>query len=90
MKIKGYLIHCCALDPHCIKMSWRYGMPQRLHLGKRFWDIPGLTWLTNRRFKNSWAEAEPVRLEPRPEGGMRIVRKNIDDKDEDDSDYRTF
>lgn len=54
MKIKGYLIHLCLIDPWCWHTYFKYGSPIRLYLGKRWWTIPGLSG--DKRHIKIWGE----------------------------------
>lgn len=47
-------IHCCLLDRECRKYARLYGMPLRLHVGRRFITL----FANNRRSKRLWDEAE--------------------------------
>lgn len=47
-------IHFCLLDWQCWRDFYLYGMPLRLHYKKRFWEIPGLLWISCEISKRRW------------------------------------
>lgn len=51
-------------------MMWQYGAPMRFHWGpKRFWDIPVLTWIANKRSEQIWDwDAVEIHVGPKAKG----------------------
>lgn len=56
-------------------MFRQYAAPMRIHVGKRYWNIPILTYISNRRSEKMWERATPVRLARR----LPVKRKQLDD-----------
>ncbi len=52
MKVKGFLIHCCLLDPWCWKGYFQFATPMQLYVGKRCWTILNNT----KRFRRMWGD----------------------------------
>jgi hypothetical protein len=73
MIIRGkYIGHFCLWDIECWRNHWRYGMPMRLHIGKRFWTIPFLNG--NRRSKKVWKQNEYYQRDSATNEWVRYTR----------------
>lgn len=54
-------VHCCLFDGDCLRDARRYGMPLRLHVGKKSITL----FANNRKSRKIWATGKVYKRNPK-------------------------